>query len=152
MRKIIAVLLTAAAAAAAAPLSAQTVPTVSPGQVPTLGGPIPVDSAVTIAIAREQGYQVHALSVAYGQRHNSELAASERVSEMLGAAERVLAPAAHAADLLAGERCAEHVLAHQILLGGVHVGFRLDILARSRSTSMVRLLVMCARGVAASQR
>ena len=48
MRKIIAVLLTAAAAAAAAPLSAQTVPTVSPGQVPTLGGPIPVDSAVTI--------------------------------------------------------------------------------------------------------
>jgi 7-cyano-7-deazaguanine synthase len=44
-----------------------------------------MDSAVTIAIAREQGYQVHALSVAYGQRHNSELAASERVSEMLGA-------------------------------------------------------------------
>jgi 7-cyano-7-deazaguanine synthase len=46
-----------------------------------------MDSAVTIAIAREQGYQVHALSVAYGQRHNSELAASERVARMLGAAE-----------------------------------------------------------------
>jgi len=46
-----------------------------------------MDSAVTIAIAREQGYRVHALSVAYGQRHNSELAASERVSRMLGAAE-----------------------------------------------------------------
>jgi 7-cyano-7-deazaguanine synthase len=46
-----------------------------------------MDSAVTIAIAREQGYQVHALSVAYGQRHNSELAASERVSQMLGAVE-----------------------------------------------------------------
>ncbi len=46
-----------------------------------------MDSAVTIAIAREQGYQVHALSVAYGQRHHSELAASERVSRMLGAAE-----------------------------------------------------------------
>jgi 7-cyano-7-deazaguanine synthase len=46
-----------------------------------------MDSAVTIAIAREQGYQVHALSVAYGQRHNSELAASERVSRMLGAVE-----------------------------------------------------------------
>ena len=41
-----------------------------------------MDSAVTIAIAREQGYQVHALSVAYGQRHNAELAASERVSRM----------------------------------------------------------------------
>jgi len=46
-----------------------------------------MDSAVTIAIAREQGYQVHALSVAYGQRHNSELAASECVSQMLGAVE-----------------------------------------------------------------
>jgi 7-cyano-7-deazaguanine synthase len=46
-----------------------------------------MDSAVTIALAREQGYQVHALSVAYGQRHSSELAASGRVSQMLGAVE-----------------------------------------------------------------
>jgi 7-cyano-7-deazaguanine synthase len=46
-----------------------------------------MDSAVTIALAREQGYQVHALSVAYGQRHNSELAASDRVARMLGAIE-----------------------------------------------------------------
>jgi 7-cyano-7-deazaguanine synthase len=46
-----------------------------------------MDSAVTIAIAREQGYQVHALSVAYGQRHSAELEASERVSRMLGAVE-----------------------------------------------------------------
>jgi 7-cyano-7-deazaguanine synthase len=46
-----------------------------------------MDSAVTIAIAREQGYQVHALSVAYGQRHSAELAASERVSHLLGAVE-----------------------------------------------------------------
>ncbi|QAU25128.1 7-cyano-7-deazaguanine synthase QueC [Dyella sp. M7H15-1] len=44
-----------------------------------------MDSAVTIAIAREQGYQVHALSVAYGQRHHSELEAAERVAQMLGA-------------------------------------------------------------------
>ena len=46
-----------------------------------------MDSAVTIAIAREQGYQVHALSVAYGQRHSSELEASARVSRLLGAVE-----------------------------------------------------------------
>ena len=46
-----------------------------------------MDSAVTVAIAREQGYRVHALSVAYGQRHDSELAASERVARMLGAVE-----------------------------------------------------------------
>ena len=44
-----------------------------------------MDSAVTIALAREQGYQVYALSVAYGQRHSSELAAAARVSNLLGA-------------------------------------------------------------------
>lgn len=46
-----------------------------------------MDSAVTIALAREQGYQVYALSVAYGQRHSSELKASERVATLLGAVE-----------------------------------------------------------------
>lgn len=46
-----------------------------------------MDSAVTIALAREQGYQVHALSVAYGQRHSSELDAAARVAQMLGAVE-----------------------------------------------------------------
>jgi 7-cyano-7-deazaguanine synthase len=46
-----------------------------------------MDSAVTVAIAREQGFQVHALSVAYGQRHESELEASQRVAHMLGAVE-----------------------------------------------------------------
>ena len=44
-----------------------------------------MDSAVTIAMAREQGFEVYALSVAYGQRHSSELEASERVARMLGA-------------------------------------------------------------------
>ncbi|WP_448098732.1 7-cyano-7-deazaguanine synthase QueC [Luteibacter yeojuensis] len=44
-----------------------------------------MDSAVTIAMAREQGFEVYALSVAYGQRHSSELEASERVAKMLGA-------------------------------------------------------------------
>jgi 7-cyano-7-deazaguanine synthase len=46
-----------------------------------------MDSAVTIAIAREQGYQVYALSVAYGQRHSSELEAAARVAGLLGAVE-----------------------------------------------------------------
>ncbi|MFC3551635.1 7-cyano-7-deazaguanine synthase QueC [Lysobacter cavernae] len=44
-----------------------------------------MDSAVVIAIAREQGYAVHALSVRYGQRHTSELDAADRVSKALGA-------------------------------------------------------------------
>lgn len=46
-----------------------------------------MDSAVVLAIAREQGFAVHALSVAYGQRHGSELAAAARVAASLGAAQ-----------------------------------------------------------------
>lgn len=46
-----------------------------------------MDSAVTLALAREQGFTCYALSVAYGQRHVSELAAAERVARELGAAE-----------------------------------------------------------------
>ena len=45
-----------------------------------------MDSAVVLAIARAQGFECHALSVAYGQRHRSELDASDRVCAMLGAA------------------------------------------------------------------
>lgn len=44
-----------------------------------------MDSAVVVAIAREQGFAVHALSVRYGQRHTSELDAADRVSNALGA-------------------------------------------------------------------
>jgi len=43
-----------------------------------------MDSAVVVAIAREQGFAVHALSVRYGQRHTSELDAARRVAEALG--------------------------------------------------------------------
>jgi len=45
-----------------------------------------MDSAVVLAIAREQGFAVHALSVRYGQRHTSELDAAARVASALGAA------------------------------------------------------------------
>ena len=45
-----------------------------------------MDSAVVVAIAREQGFAVHALSVRYGQRHTSELDAAARVATTLGAA------------------------------------------------------------------
>ena len=44
-----------------------------------------MDSAVTLALAREQGFACHALSVDYGQRHMSELAAATRVANLLGA-------------------------------------------------------------------
>ncbi len=44
-----------------------------------------MDSAVTLAIARERGFACHALSVAYGQRHSSELIAAARLADTLGA-------------------------------------------------------------------
>lgn len=44
-----------------------------------------MDSAVTLAIARERGFACHALSVAYGQRHTSELDAAARVAQAQGA-------------------------------------------------------------------
>lgn len=45
-----------------------------------------LDSATTLAIARDQGYECFALSVDYGQRHRAELDAAIRVAESLGAA------------------------------------------------------------------
>ncbi len=44
-----------------------------------------MDSAVVLAIAREQGFAPHALSVRYGQRHTSELDAAADVARALGA-------------------------------------------------------------------
>ncbi|WP_310151698.1 7-cyano-7-deazaguanine synthase QueC [Luteimonas sp. 3794] len=43
-----------------------------------------MDSAAVIAIAQEQGFDVHALSVRYGQRHTSELDAAVRVAAAMG--------------------------------------------------------------------
>jgi 7-cyano-7-deazaguanine synthase len=49
-----------------------------------------LDSATVLALAREQGYACHALSVSYGQRHSAELAAAARVAAALGAVEHRL--------------------------------------------------------------
>lgn len=46
-----------------------------------------LDSATVLAIARDQGFQCHALSMAYGQRHAAELAAAGRVARALGIAD-----------------------------------------------------------------
>jgi len=46
-----------------------------------------LDSATTLAIAREQGFECYALSFDYGQRHRFELEAAARVAEALGAVE-----------------------------------------------------------------
>ncbi len=46
-----------------------------------------LDSATVLAIARSQGFDCYALSVAYGQRHSAELDAAGRVASALGARE-----------------------------------------------------------------
>jgi len=44
-----------------------------------------MDSVATLAIARAQGFDCHALSVDYGQRHHAELEAAKRNAQALGA-------------------------------------------------------------------
>jgi len=46
-----------------------------------------LDSATTLAIARRDGFECHALSFDYGQRHRIELTAAARVARSLGAVE-----------------------------------------------------------------
>lgn len=49
-----------------------------------------MDSAVVLAMAREQGFRCHALSVSYGQRHTSELAAAAALAALHGAEHKVV--------------------------------------------------------------
>ena len=49
-----------------------------------------VDSTTTAAIALHEGFDVHALSVRYGQRHAVELEAARRVAERLGIRRHVI--------------------------------------------------------------
>src|SRR5579862_207496 len=46
-----------------------------------------LDSATVLAIAKAEGYQVHALSFSYGQRHAWELEAAQRVAASIGVAQ-----------------------------------------------------------------
>lgn len=50
-----------------------------------------LDSTTCLAIAREAGFECHALSVAYGQRHSAELSASRRIARKFGVREHRLA-------------------------------------------------------------
>ncbi|MEP7327457.1 MAG: 7-cyano-7-deazaguanine synthase QueC [Gemmatimonadota bacterium] len=61
----------------------------SPRAVVLLSGGL--DSATTMAIARAQGFEIHALSFAYGQRHAVELEAARRVAEALSATRHIVA-------------------------------------------------------------
>jgi 7-cyano-7-deazaguanine synthase len=45
-----------------------------------------LDSMVTAALAREQGFSIHALTIDYGQRHRRELQAATEIAQRLGVA------------------------------------------------------------------
>jgi 7-cyano-7-deazaguanine synthase len=51
-----------------------------------------LDSATVLAIARAEGFDCHALSVDYGQRHRVELSAAREVAASLGAREHLVIP------------------------------------------------------------
>lgn len=50
-----------------------------------------IDSTTVLAVARHQGFNVHALSFRYGQRHSVELEAAQRVAESIGVTHHVVA-------------------------------------------------------------
>ena len=47
-----------------------------------------LDSATVLAMARQQGFACYALSVDYGQRHQAELVAAQRVAQLQGVLEQ----------------------------------------------------------------
>lgn len=49
-----------------------------------------LDSATTLAIAKSEGFDIHAISFDYGQRHHFELEAARRVCDSQGVAELVV--------------------------------------------------------------
>ncbi len=44
-----------------------------------------VDSTTAAALAKQEGFQIHALTLSYGQRHKRELEAAKKVADFLGA-------------------------------------------------------------------
>ena len=49
-----------------------------------------LDSATVLAIAKQQGFRLHAVSFDYGQRHRIELRAAERIAQELGAEHSII--------------------------------------------------------------
>ena len=81
-----------------------------------------VDSATTLAIAIAEGYQTYALSFDYGQRHQIETKAAQRVANSLGAKEhcivkidlRIFGSSALTDDIEVPKQRAENEIAHGI--------------------------------------
>jgi 7-cyano-7-deazaguanine synthase len=50
-----------------------------------------LDSSTTVAICRDEGYEIYALSFRYGQRHEREIAAAKKIAIALGVREHRVA-------------------------------------------------------------
>ncbi|MXO91236.1 7-cyano-7-deazaguanine synthase QueC [Pontixanthobacter aquaemixtae] len=51
-----------------------------------------LDSMVSAALAREQGFALYALTIDYGQRHRIELESAKQIAQMLGCKRHVILP------------------------------------------------------------
>lgn len=51
-----------------------------------------LDSATALAVAQQDGFDVHAMSFSYGQRHSSELDAARRVAARAGVVDHKIVP------------------------------------------------------------
>ena len=49
-----------------------------------------LDSTTTLAIARDAGYEIHALTFRYGQRHGLEVEAARRIAQAMGVQQHVV--------------------------------------------------------------
>ncbi len=61
-----------------------------------------LDSATTLAVAKNRGFRCFALTFSYGQRHSVELKAAKKVAKFLGAAHKIIniSPAAFSGSAL----------------------------------------------------
>lgn len=50
-----------------------------------------MDSTTTLAMAKHEGFEVHALTFRYGQRHEAEIEAARRVATCFGVSQHVIA-------------------------------------------------------------
>lgn len=96
-----------------------------------------LDSATCLAIARAEGFEAYALSVAYGQRHAAELAAARRVAETLGAVEHRVAHV----DLGQFGGSALTDASIEVPVDGVHEGIIPVTYVPARNTVMLSLAV-----------
>jgi 7-cyano-7-deazaguanine synthase len=65
-------------------------PSAPPKAVVLLSGGL--DSMVAAGLARESGYEIHALTIDYNQRHRREIEAAREIASVLGAARHVILP------------------------------------------------------------